>query len=216
MQKIIGSAIFTALVATMTLAGPAFGQAFDFSFDFNTPAADEPKYSYQAPIDTDGGLGWTFGYFGRGAFAEGGAFRWGVLLGRKTMKVKRWGENEGYKYSVLRIQGTSDLRLWANRNFHLTGGLAAGLAFFGDNIPCNDSFCAWPSAAVEITPNLRLTGRISDGISLFLDARGSLYMSDATATFPYTSGVILAVGVEISAYTGKKSSGDDGEPRGEF
>lgn len=211
MRKRTRSAVLPALVISTILAGPAFGQAFDFAFDLNTPAADSPKYSRQAPIDVDAGLGWSFGYFGKSAFAEGGALRLGLLLGRQSMKVGTVGGYPKYNYTAFRIQGRGDIRLWANRNFHLSGGLAAGLTFLSDNIPCNEFFCGLPSSVVEITPNLRITGRISDTFSLFLDARGSVYLSDHDSTFPFTSGAILSVGVEIAAYVGDKSSEGDEE-----
>ena len=203
------AAVFPALMISLAAAGPAFGQALDLAFDFNTPAADAPKYPYQPPIDVEPGLGWTFGYFGRGTFAEGGPLRWGALVGYKSVKVSPEGESSGYKYSALRFQGRGDIRLWTNRNFLLSGGLAAGVTFLSDNIPCYDAFCGLPSAAVvEVTPNLRFAGRISDIFSVFADVRGSLYLSDEASTFPYRSGAIFAVGVEVTAYVGKDSDGD--------
>jgi hypothetical protein len=201
MPSYMKSRIFLFLFAALIGAGPAWGQAVEFAFDFNTPAADSPKYSGQPPIDVDAGLGWSFGYFGRGAFAEGGPFRWGALIGRKSMKVSPQGGYPGYSYSAVRLQGRGDARLWSGRTFSLTGGLGAGVTFFSDNIPCNELFCVLPSSAVEITPNLRLSGRISDVFSVFFDVRGSVYLSDQTATYPHESGVILALGVEISAYS---------------
>jgi hypothetical protein len=56
------------------LAGPAWGQAFEFAFDMNTPAADSPGYSSQPPIDVEPGLGRSYRYFGRGPAPKAGLF----------------------------------------------------------------------------------------------------------------------------------------------
>jgi hypothetical protein len=216
MYKSKRAMIFLGLMTLLAPTGFAWGQAFDLAIDLNTPAADAPRYFGQPPIDIDAGLGLSFGYFGRGAFADGRPFRLGALIGRQSLKVTPQVGYAGYNYSALRFMGRGDTRLWANRTFYLSGGVGFGLTFLSDNIPCNEIFCGLPSTVVELSPNLRLSARISDTFAAFLDVRGSVYMSDQDATFPYRSGAILALGVEITAYVREDQTGSEAEHRGEF
>ena len=204
------------LIILLAQPGPARGQALEFGVDFNTPAADAPRYSNQPPIDVDAGPGLSFGYFGRGSFADGRPFRLGALVGRQSLKVTPEGGYSGYTYSALRFMGRGDTRLWANRTFCLSGGVGVGLTFLSSNIPCNEIFCGLPSSVVEISPNLRMSIRLADNYVLFLDARGSIYMSDHDATYPHQSGLIVAAGVEFSVYTPETVPEDSEEYRGEF
>lgn len=46
-------------------------------------------------------------------------------------------------------------------------------------------------------PNLKLTARISPKVSGFLAARATVYMTDNDSTYPFKSGVTIAIGLEV-------------------
>lgn len=177
-----------------------YGQALDLTIDLNTPASKAPQFSEVESLDVDAALGFSLGYFSRPAVGGGPPLRMGIIVGRQGLSVRPSGSTGSTtKFNAFRVQGRADLRFLGNENLNLSGGLALGLSFMSDTKPCNEMFCDLPSSVVLVTPSLRATVRISSKVSGIVDARWSVYMTDRNSTFPYKSGGIMAVGVELAA-----------------
>ena len=129
-----------------------------------------------------------------------------VFLGRQELAVR--SGRSGIKYSAFNAQACVDLRLLGNENLSLSGGLALGLSFMSDNLPCNELFCDVPGSVVLVTPSLRTNIRISSTVSGLLEIRGASCLEDRISTFPYRSGAVVAVGLEFSAASGSSESAD--------
>lgn len=185
--------IFSTLAFLATSA--AHGQALDLMFDLNTPASHSPKFSDEESLDVDASLAVSLGFYSRHAFADGSPLRWGIVVGIQGLSV-------GAMYSAFRVQGRADYRFVGNERISLSGGLALGLSFMSDNIPCNAVLCDLPTEIILLTPSLRTSVRISSRVSAVFEAKGSLYMTDSNATFPFKSGLIVAVGLEFFVGSG--------------
>lgn len=178
----------------------AYSQAVDITFDLNTPVSDLHPRGFPARPDLRAGVGFNLGYFPQGTFADNALGRMGFVVGRKRVSDKANGGvgREG-PYTAYRVQGRADLNIWRNGPLNLRGGIALGLDFMTDSAPCNELFCGLPEPVVLVSPSVSAAVRISSKVSGIVEFRGSLYMTDRHTTFPFESGVVLSIGLELAS-----------------
>jgi len=197
------------LVSLALVAEKATGQALELVFDLSTPATEISRYNASDPADVSPGLAFGLGYYSRPALEEGDRLRLGVLVGRRALRVSQSGSfTSEYDYSEFRIQGRAAVDILRSRNVAVCGEVALGLSFMSDNVPCNEMFCELPGTAIIATPCIRTNLRVSQRVSALVEYKYSAYLDEPETTYPFKSGSVLAIGIEVSARKPKATGSD--------
>ena len=173
-----------------------------FSYDLNTPSYDEPEYSDQREFTTDPGLTLGFGFYSRSVCSDCAATRIGLVIGYQSMTVKPLGLDQGVKYQAVNVQAAVDHRIYGSPRLNLTIGAAFGPSFISNNTPNNELFGNSMQINLLVSPNLKVVLPIFEKVSATIEARGAFLTGDRDTTFPFDSGGILAVGIEV--HSGRK------------
>jgi hypothetical protein len=194
------------LVATLSLlaAGDAVSGSLDFMVDLDTPAAKVSPNGQREPIDTRDGLAFGLGYSSRPAFAPGGALRFGAVVGRRSLTTSAASAfYDGFDFTELRLQARAMVDVLRRSRFVFSTELALGLSFLSDNIPCNEMFCELPESATIATPAVRASIKMSRGACVLVSIRYPAYLNDWESTFPFRSGIVVGLGVEVAGAGGQ-------------
>ena len=192
------------LVFSAMGGGSAFAQAMAFSYDLNTPSYDEPRNSGQGEFTTDSGLTLGWGIYSRPVCSDCAATRIGLVIGYQAMTVKYDGiDYSGVEYQAVNVQAAVDHRLYGAPRLNLTIGVALGPSFINTSNP--ESFFGFPETALLVSPNLKVVLPVFEKASATIEARGAFLTGDRETTFPFESGGILAVGIEV--HSGPKVKG---------
>jgi len=182
--------------------GTAYPQVLNLSLDFNTPVTHSSRFNSGKTVKVDPALAFGFAIYTKSVFSDESSGRLGFFVGRQKLTVKFSEEVfDSVEYTALTVQGAAELRLVGGSSLNLSAGLAMGLSFMTDSSPCNEAFCNLPESAVLITPLLRAAFKISPKIAGYLAARGPYFVPDRHSIYPYKSGVVFAVGIELNAWS---------------
>lgn len=190
------------IALTFMCCGSAYTQVLNLSFDFNTPATQSPRFNSGQAVEVDPSLAFSAGVFTKSVFSDESRGRFGFFVGRQKLTVRK-SENkfDSVEYTAFTVQGATEFRVVGNANLNLSAGLAVGLSFLTDSSPCNEIFCDLPESAVLFTPLLRGAFRISPKFASYLEARWTYFMPDNHSIYPFESGVVFAVGIELNLWT---------------
>lgn len=197
--------VLAFLVVCSCGSATAYGQVLDFLLDLNTPASHAQNTPESASLDVDAEIGFSLSYFSRSQFDDGWRSRWGIMVGRQGLGVAPVGAvGSSVSHTALNVQAGGDWRVVGSPRLNLSAGVVGGLSFMSNSAPCSEVFCNLPESVVLLSPNLKAAMRLSSRVSGILETRGSVYMTDSDATFPFRSGVIFAVGLEVRSSPRKK------------
>lgn len=191
------------VVLSLVAAEDAASGALDFVIDLDTPAAAASPDWQREPIDTRSGLAFGLGYSSRAAFAPRGAFRFGAVVGRRSLTASAASSYyDGHEYTEFRIQGRAIADVLRRGRVVLSAELALGLSFLSDDIPCNEMFCELPESATIATPAVRASIRLSSRTGVVAGIRYPAYLNDWQSTFPFMSGMVIGLGLEVAGSGG--------------
>lgn len=189
--------------------GTAKGQVLALSYDFNTPASEAASTWNQEPREVSSGLAVGLGFYSKPVFSRSSPLRFGVELGRQSLKVGVPGsQGSNTSYSLFNVLGSADRCVVGGSKLNLSAGVAMGLSFMNDSRPCNEPFCNFPESVVMVAPRIKVAVRVSDNVSAYLDTRYSGFLNDRESTYPYKSGVVLALGIEFFGGSGGNKGED--------
>jgi len=197
--------VFAVIAAFVFGAGLAYGQALELSFDLNTPVSHSPPFSEGDMFDVTSAPAFGVGIYSKHAFAGGDPFRIGVHVGRQALSVEGMEDNlSNGEHNAFNFQLCTDLLLLGNQRFRLSSGLAPGITFFSHS---NNSYLNLPKIAVFLTPSLRTTIRLLSRMSFVFEAKWPVYFSP-NDLFPFRSGGVLVVGLEVGAIRRNNKDGE--------
>lgn len=183
-----------ALIGT----GSAFAQAMHFSYDLNSPSYSEPRYAGQSEFTKDTGLTLGFGFYSRPVCADCSATRIGLVIGYQEIFTTPVGQDLfKVKHKAVNIQAAVDRRVFRSSRLNLAVGVALGLSFISNNIPCNELFCGVAKTSLLVSPNLKAILPVSSNVSATIEVRGAVLTDDRATTFPFKTGGIVAIGIEV-------------------
>ena len=197
---------YTLVVAVLSLvaAEDAISGALDFVIDLDTPAAAVSPNWQREPIDTRSGVAFGLGYSSRAAFAPGGALRFGAVAGRRSLRASAASSNyDGHEYTEFRIQGRAIADVLRRNRVVLSAELALGLSFLSDDIPCNEMFCELPESVTIATLAAGASVRLSSRTAVVASIRYPAYLTDWQSTFPFKSGLVVGLGLEVAGPGGQ-------------
>ncbi len=188
----------------------ANGQAFRLGLDLNT-SSHEISPGYQgAPRTKSTGPSFLIGWYSNSFRYNDSDKRYGIVIRRRKLTTQMSSvDQQEIEYKATSVQFAFDHRFYQKRRLLLTAGADFGINFVSDkydNESCNTAFCDFPGTSWELSPGLRLTLPYNNSVSLFIEARGTLYLGKKDSSYPFKSGAELTIGIQINGY---KSSGNE-------
>lgn len=191
------------------ICGAANGQVLSLSYDFNTPAANARSSWGQEPKEVSRGLAFGLGLHNKSLFTRSSPLRFGLEFGYQRLTVGVPGfPGSDTSYSAFSVLGSADRRVVGGSSINLSVGVALGLSFLKDNRDCNAPFCDLPGSVILVTPRIKVGVRVSNKVATYFDVRWGAFMSDRGNTYPYKSGIVIAIGIEHFSGSGG-NQGDD-------
>lgn len=197
---------YTLVVAVLSLVAAeyAISGALDFVIDLDTPASAVSPNWQSEPIDARSGVAFGLGYSSRAAFAPGGSLRFGVVAGRRSLRASAASSyRDGHEYTEFRLQGRAIADVLRRKRVVFSAELALGLSFMSDDIPCNEMFCELPESVTIATLAAGASVRLSSRTAVVASIRYPAYLTDWQSTFPFKSGLVVGLGLEVAGPGGE-------------
>lgn len=193
----------TLLLLALTPVGEAAAQAMDFDFDLTVPTHDSPDVDGERLYNTDVRFNFGFGIHSRDFRRDERRHRWGLVFNRQSVHTHSVEPSEFWSsYINFSIQASYERLLWSQPRFDVVGGLATGPAIVSrtghPTESCNTAFCNFPDGSWVVTPSLRVMVPVFDAVKFTAGVRAFLYTADKASIFPFESGPVLTVGLEVS------------------
>ncbi len=179
-------------------SGSAKGQTFAASIDFGTPSVNTEKFAPYEPVEMDFAPAWALAIYSGSVFSSESRGRFGLVLGRQQVTARSLGTiAPPVRYTAFNVQLGTAIRIVGGSKLNLSVGLAAGLSFRTDNLSCNELGCTLPSSLILISPSVKATVHVTRKIAGILEVRSAAYIDDIRSSYPFESGMIVSVGVEV-------------------
>lgn len=196
-------AIVLAVLVAAHLPQTASGQAVCASFDLNTPThsgrsgEDEPEFS------TEAGFSWRVGLLSKN-FAEcDRSHRRSVFITHQTMNLT-WDSPEAMTkhYSATSIEAGLDWLVLDRTWLRLSLGVAGGFTFVTyegkSDSGCDTPLCGLPDTNGLISGLGMCEFPVSSRLSGVLGVRGWILGGGREDTFPFESGPVVSVGIQVN------------------
>lgn len=200
-----GSRAIVCATAFLLALVPALvhGQAISIEYDLNTPAYSSEGYEGAPDLDYSRRLSMRVGYLSKNFANSDGTQRWSLLFahrGLDTMppeiapNVRHYSANSveaGYDRLVFK-------RPWIGVSFGVSAGAAVITHEDIYSRQCDTLLCNSSDGGLFLTGSGTCEFPVSTKIGLVIGARGWVLSKGREAMFPFESGPVLSVGLQLS------------------
>lgn len=192
--------LITTLFLVLLSASAAWGQAWDVMLDVGGSVADAP-YPYPELTGVDANVpGFGIGLFSRAYVPGESPWRKGLVIRRRTIDTRFADRPEwNARHAALTFQLALGRLLTTLGPARVSAELGAGFSFFSDDFddgnPDNWDF---PSGSLELSPGLQVTVPVTTHLGLLAGGRWTIYLDGEEDTFPFKSGPVAFLGVQLS------------------
>jgi len=194
----------TSLLFTILSGSDAHGQVFRLGMDLNTSSHDISPGYQGAPRTKSTGPSFLFGWYSNSFRYNDSDNIYGIVIHRRKLTTQTSSlDQQELEYNATSVQFAFDHKIYRYRRLLLTGGFDFGLNFVTDKYDyesCDTAFCDLPGTSWELSPGLRLKLPYNYSVSLFIEARGTLYLGKKESSYPFKSGAELTIGIQINGF----------------
>lgn len=201
-KRHVSFAVAFTLLAAPIHSPDAQAQAFYAGLDLNSPTSEIPPGYQGAERTKDLGMAYSFGFFSNSFIDGGGVTRTGLVVRKRSLTTQADTlDPSDFYYRETSLQFVVDRRLVRNRKLLLTAGAGIGTTFIDgewENGPVSSDDWGWPEGYWVFTPSIRAAYRSGYPVTVYAEAKNTFYSGDKAKTFPFQSGLVFAVGVQVN------------------
>ncbi|MCP4145972.1 MAG: hypothetical protein GY752_11925 [bacterium] len=191
----------TVTILILLIASAAFPQAMDIEFDLNTPTYDTFYSDNQLNYSKSQNISLSFGIFTYNWQQENIKSRKGLVFHRQSVTMKSITENPySSSYQAHNLRFCYQRKMIEFKSADLIAGLGTGFSAISkeNQTEGEGPFSNMPDFTWHVTPDLKMIVPLGARISVVFGAKAVLLLGDKEATFPFKSGIMFSVGIELN------------------
>jgi hypothetical protein len=181
----------------------ARGQAISVEYDLNTPAYTEPENPGGTEFDVEQGFSMRAGFMSQNYATSKARHRWSFFVGHQSLETTPHVTNPNTtKHSANSLEVGHDWLVFERSRVCLSLGVSAGLVLINHAdgyANSGDSFSIeLPDGGWQLSGFGRCEFPVSSKFGLMVGIRGWLLTRDREDMFPFESGPVVSVGIQLS------------------